>query len=1063
MNKNLLLFLVLFMLGIFSSTYAQQRTVSGTVLDSKQMGLPGATVSVKGTTNGVMSDIDGNYTISNVSEGAILVFSFLGTKTVEIVVTNQSVINVTLEEESIGLDEYVAVGYGNAKKSDLTGSITSLSGDKLKESIVINPDQLMKGKMAGVQIQANSGAPGAANSIRIRGASSINNSNEPLYIIDGIPVSGAGQSISGFDWSGGSNGQSVVNPLSAIAPSDIVSIDVLKDASATAIYGASGANGVVIVTTKRGKEGQTRITYDGYVSVQQRANALNMMNLREFGEFQKQLYDEGFNATIDNAYLDPTLLGEGTDWQDEVTSDALMHNHNISVTGGSESTQFAASVGYTNQDGIILSSDFERFNGRINVDTKVNEMIKFGASLTYAKTNQNVVNNDGINGVVMQAALMSPSVPVYDFDGNYAGPETTDGSSCYNPVAITRDQDNSLASDRMMGNFYGEIKPFEFLTFRSEFGVDRSNNVNKGFKPSYSYGKLTNTDIQIMQNESHSMYWIWKNYATYNQTFNEKHTFNLMVGTESSKSIWESTRIVKNQLSSNDIRIITTDGELVSSTGNKNVSSNTSVFGRMNYNFDERYLLTATIRADASSKFGSNYRLGYFPSFAAAWRINNETFMENTEMWLSNLKLRLGYGQVGNDNIGSYLYGSTMQAISSSFGTAYRMANNANPDLKWEASEQYSAGVDLGLFNNRLALTVETYYKTTKDLLLQPSVSPVLGGSADKDIQTPMMNIGKVDNKGIDISLNTVNVQKSNFSWSTNVTFSLNQNEVKELDDQETVIYGSLDWYAAFQTATMVDVGQPIGVFYGYKTDGIFKDADDIRNSALPEGIDIHRTTGAWIGDVKFQDISGADGEPDGIINEYDQTVIGDPNPDFTFGFTNTFDYKNWELGIGLLGSVGGDILNYVRVKTEGLCSLWDNQDISVLNRARLSYVDGDNTNVTDVDNCSLINSDADLPRFSGNDINGNNRMSDRWIEDGSFLRIQNISLSYNMPSKWINRIKMHSCKVYVNVQNVYTFTNYSGLDPEIGSYNQNVYLSNIDRGRYPSPRVFTLGANISF
>ncbi|PTN10138.1 TonB-dependent receptor [Mangrovibacterium marinum] len=1062
MKKSLLFFLTLFMFAISIASYAQQRMVSGTVFDTAKRSLPGATVVVKGTAKGTVTDVDGRFSIDGVSSGDVLVFSFIGMTTVEVPVANQTVINATLEEESIGLEEVVAVGYGTMKKSDLTGAVVNLSGEKLKESIVINPDQMMQGKVAGVQVQANSGAPGAANSIRIRGASSINNTNEPLYIIDGIPVSGAGTETAGFSWSGGSNGQNVVNPLASIAPSDIVSLDVLKDASATAIYGAAGANGVVIVTTKRGRAGKTQISYDGYVALQHRAEKMDMMNLQQFAVYQNQLYDEGLMGTIDEAYLDPSLLGKGTDWQDAVSEDAWMHTHNISMNGGTESTKFAASVGYTNQDGMLLNSSFERYTGRVNVDSEVNDYVKAGASLSYSRTDESIINNDGINGVVMQAALMSPQVPVYDFDGNYAGPESVNGSSIYNPVALTKDQDNTLLRERIMANTYAEIKPFKTLTFRSEFGIDRSNNLNKGFKPSYEYGQLKNTNIQIMQRQDESLYWIWKNYATYYETFG-KHTINFMLGSETSKSSWEGIQIVKDQLTSNDIRVLSADGELVSNSGWKDAASNVSFFGRANYNYGDRYLLTATLRADASSKFGDNNRWGYFPSFAAAWRVSSEQFMENTKGWLSNLKLRLGYGQVGNANIGTYLYGSTMQAFPSAFGTAYRMSNNANPDLKWEASEQYNGGIDFGLFDSRVNLTVDAYYKTTKDLLLQPSVSPVLGGSEYVDIQTPFMNIGKVENRGLDISLNTVNISKSDFQWSSNVIFSLNRNEVKALDDQGTTIYGKLDWYAAFQTVSMIAVGQPIGVFYGYQTDGLFQDAEDIRTSALPEGINIHRTTGVWVGDVKFKDLSGPDGVPDGVINEYDQTVIGDPNPDFTFGFTNTFSYKSWELGIGLTGSVGADVLNYVRVKTEGLMSQWDNQAVDVLNRAQLGYLDGNNMDVENIDNSYLINPGAEMPRWSGNDINGNNRMSDRWIENGSYLRIQNISLSYSLPHRWLKPTGMSRCKLYLNAQNVYTFTNYSGLDPEIGSYNQQAGLSNVDMGRYPSPRIYTLGANITF
>lgn len=1059
--------IVLFLMALFMSSHlmAQQNTVTGTVTDGTGGDpLIGANVMVKGTATGTTTDLSGNFKLNVPEDKSVLVFSCIGYKKQEVVLKKgQKTVKVVMQEDTETLDEVVVVGYGTMKKTDLTGSVSNLSGEKLRESIVTNVDQMLQGRVAGVQVQANSGAPGAANTIRIRGASSINNTNEPLYVIDGIPVSGAGTETAGFSWSGGSNGQNVVNPLASISPSDIVSMTVLKDASSTAIYGAAGANGVVLITTKRGAKGSVKVTYDGYGALQQRIGKMDMMTLQEFGIYQRQLYDEGVMPNVDESYLDPSLLGKGTDWQDAVTKDAWMQSHNLSMSGGGEKMTYLFSVGYMDQDGLLLNSNFERFTGRMNIDSELNKYVKLGSSLSYARTHEALINNDGINGVVMQAALMSPSVPVYDFDGNYAGPETVNGSSIYNPVALTKDQKNTLSRSRVMGNIYAQISPFDWINFRSEFSFDANNEINKGFKPSYEYGQLKNTDIQIMQREANSIYWLWKNYITYNQNFG-KHNINFMAGMEASSSSWEGTQLQKNNLSSNIIQVIGPDGKYTTNNGWKDKATKVSAFGRLNYNYADRYMLTATLRADASSKFGSNYRWGYFPSFAGAWRISSESFMEDTSDWLSNLKLRLGYGHVGNDNINTYLYGSTMTAFSSYWGTAYRMSNNANPDLKWEASVQYNAGIDLGLFNSRVDLSVDAYYKTTKDLLLQPSVSPVLGGSTNIDIQTPYMNIGKVENKGLDIALNTQNIVTRNFTWTSNLTFSLNRNKVKKLDDMGTVFYNGLDWYAGFQSVSMVTVGQPIGVFYGYKTVGLYKDAEDLMNSARPSGVSIHRTSGAWVGDVKFQDISGPNGTPDGVIDEYDQTVIGDPNPDFTFGFSNTFRYKNWELGIGLTGSVGGDILNYVRVKTEGLDSQWDNQNITALTaRARLGYYDGNKNNVTDPTNCYIINADASLPRWSGNGLNGNNRMSDRWIEDGSYLRIQNISLAYNLPKVWIKKAAMENCRLYFNVQNVYTFTNYSGLDPEIGAYNQNAQLAGVDMGRYPSPRVYTLGVNITF
>ncbi|VBB44724.1 TonB-dependent receptor [uncultured Paludibacter sp.] len=1066
------IFMLLMALIMSLSLMAQQRTITGIVVDHKDgSAIIGASIMEKGTRNGVATDAKGSFTMNVTSANSILVISSIGYQKAEIKVGNNSFARVQLEEDATTLSEVVAVGYGTMRKSDLTGSVAQISGERLRESIVTNADQILQGRIAGVQVQSNSGAPGAATSIRIRGTGSINLTNEPLYVVDGIPMSGSGTSVAGFDWSGGSNGQNKVNPLAFLNPSDILSMDVLKDASATAIYGAAGANGVVIITTKRGQEGRSNIIYDGYVGVQTRPGKYNMMNLPEYATYQKQLVDEGFIAknNIDQAYLDPSLLGPGTDWQDAVTKTAWMQNHNITMLGGTDKLQYSTSLGYTKQDGTVINSNFERYSGRLNIDNQFNKWVKIGGSLAYSRTSENIINNDGINGVIFQAALMMPSVPIYDFDGNYAGPETVNSSSIYNPVALTKEMKNSLTRDRVIGNIYASLDINNWINFRSDFSTDINNSVNKGFKPTYNYGLLQNNNASIMQMESHGMYWNWKNYFTITKKIGTVHSFNLMLGQEAAKNSWESQQWIKDNLSTNIIQVMTKDGKFVSNSGNKSSKNNASFFGRLNYNFSDYLLLTSTLRADGSSVFGANHQWGYFPSFAAAFRASE--FLKKYE-WLSNLKIRYGWGMNGNSNINNYEYGSTMTAIPTSFGTAYRMYNNANPDLKWEASLQHNLGIDLGLYNGRINLTIDTYYKTSKDLLLRPSVSPVLGGSSYIDIVTPMMNIGNIENKGIEISLNTHNIQSKDFNWQSNFVFSLNRNKVLELDNLNTPFYGKIDWYAGFQTVSQVAVGQPIGVFYGYQTDGLYKNAEDLRNSARPEGVTINRTTGSWVGDIKFVDQKTEDTNgdgiadaPDGVINEKDQVFIGDPNPDFTFGFTNTFTYKNWELGIGLNGSYGADILNYVRVKTEGLVSQWDNQAETVLNRAHLAYTNPNDPDITtNVDNSYLTNPDATIPRWSNSDMNGNNRMSDRWIEDGSYLRIQNISLAYNLSNKTLKRYGVQNCKIYVNAQNVYTFSNYSGLDPEIGAYNQGAnFLYNTDTGRYPTPRIYTFGVKLTF
>ena len=1053
--------IILFQLCIFSLlAVGQTMEVHGRVLDGAQKGEPmiGATVMVKGTNQGTVTDIDGLFVLQ-VPKNAVLVISSVGYKTQE-VKANKDQLTLTMEEDTQVLDEFVVVGYGSMRKVDLTGSVGSITGDKLKESIVTNADQMLQGRVSGVQVTQNTGAPGGATSIRVRGASSITGDNEPLYIIDGVPMSGSGADIGGFDWAGGSNGQTKVNPLATISPQDIVSMDVLKDASACAIYGAAGANGVVIITTRRGEAGKMHVNYDGYVGLQTFVRKISMMNLHDYAVYQKDLYNQGFSTYLNPVYQDPSLLGRGTDWQDAVIRDALMHSHQISLTGGNAKTQFSISGGYMNQEGTVIGSNFERFSARANIDHEFAKWFKLGGSLSYARTNEKIINNDGESGILMSAITMQPDIPVKDKFGNWSGPSNLSASANYNPVAMAQLFNNRLQRDRIMGSFYGQFNFTGYLNLRTEYSFDSNTSLNKGFMPTYQFGVRINNINKIYQREEHSFYWIWKNYLNYNQTIG-KHTIGAMLGMEMSRSAWEGTTLQKNNLTNNDIQVMGEDGTYVTNSGWKDASTTMSVFARANYNYDNRYLITATIRGDASSKFGPAHRWGAFPSVALAWRISNEAWMRDVKQ-ISNLKLRVGYGQVGNSNIGTYLYAAKMRAYASLFGTSFRMATNVNPDLKWEASEQWNIGVDFGMFNSRIDLSVDLYQKQTKDLLLQPSVPAIIGGNGWDDIATPMTNIGRVRNRGIDISLNTAPVQTRDFQWNSNLVISVNRNMVLAMDANNTPIYGNIDWYSEFQTATAIMVGQPMGVFYGFQTDGLFENKEDIEHWAVQvdDGTGhnkIDRNTGVWVGDIRFKDLDG-----DGFITDKDQTVIGNPNPDFTFGFTNNFSYKNWTLGIVLNGSVGGQILNYTRVKTEGMTSIWDNQSTRVNDRVQFGYYDGDDTN-KDISNLYILNNiSTTLPRWNTTDVNRNNRMSDRWLESASFMRISNISLSYTFPDKWMKKIHIAKLKLYANIQNVWIFTAYSGYDPEIGAYNQQAGKLNIDTGRYPSPSVYTFGLNLS-
>ncbi|MGQ1889679.1 SusC/RagA family TonB-linked outer membrane protein [Thermophagus sp. OGC60D27] len=1056
MKRNLQLFLAMFLFAFQLIAFGQEKLVTGNVIDETGTPLPGVSIVIQGTTSGTVTDMNGHFTIRLKEDQNILRFSFIGFKNQIIEVGNQTELNIQMVPQTRAIDEVVVIGYGTMRKSDVTGSVSSVSVEDLKEIAASNVDQMLQGRLAGVQVTQNSGAPGGAASIRIRGASSINSSNEPLYIIDGVRFNGDGDEIGGFSWAGGSNGQNKVNPLSTISPSDIISMDVLKDASATAIYGAAGANGVVIINTRQGEKGSVKINYNGYYAIQKLAKKLDMMNLRQYAQYQNEL-SEFTGTEVDEYYKDPSILGTGTDWQDEIFREAPMQSHQISISGGSDNLRFAASGGYLNQDGIIFGSGFKRYNTRLKAEGKVNDWISMGGTIAFSHTDEIITRQDGTDGVIMQALTMQPSIPVYNFDGTYAGPNDVNGASQYNPVWLAKMQNNTLVRNRTMGNLFLDLDILPDLNFRTEFGYDISNNKNLSFIPTYDFGLISSDLNKMLQREDHSIFWLWKNFLTYTHTFAEKHSINLMAGAETSKSAWDGNQLIKQNFSTDDIYVMTTDGDFVSNSGWKDEATTASVFGRLNYNFDERYLVTGTLRADGSSKFGSNNKWGYFPSAAVAWRVSQEAFMEDLSV-VSNLKLRLGYGKVGNSNIGTYRYGSTMYTMSTPMGTAYRLSNIPNPNLKWEASEQYNAGIDLGLWGGRISLTVDLYQKESEDLLMQVSIPSYLGDQDSYNgIAAPFVNIGKTRNKGFDISVNTVNFERPSFRWMSDFIISVNKNEVVELNDDSQIIFGNLDWWSEFQTATAIMVGKSMGVYYGYKVDRLFTSEQDIleapvqvEDPSTPKVNLYNQKTGVYVGDIKFKDLNG-----DGYVNDKDQTVIGDPNPDFTFGINNTFSYKNIELAIGINGSYGSDILNFSRFRTESMTSIWDNQAKRVTQRA---IVGKDSEG-----NAYLTNPQTTIPRPATNDFNRNNRMSDRWIEDGSYLRISNIKLGYNIPSHITGFMGIRSAKVYITLQNIYTWTNYSGYDPEVGAYNQSSLYQNIDMGRYPSPRIYTFGVNIGF
>ena len=902
--------------------FSQNITVKGVVKDATGESVIGASVVQKGTSNGIITDIDGNFTL-NVPSNSTIVISFVGYKTQEIPVAGKTQINVTMKEDTEMLDEVVVVGYGQMKRSDLTGSVVSVNDQAIKKSVPTSIDQVLQGRAAGVQIQANSGTPGASTSIRIRGINSLNATNQPIFVIDGVVVDSATDDENS-------------NPLSSINPSDIVSMDVLKDASATAIYGSRASNGVIMITTKRGQAGEATVTYDGYAGWQEMPKQLDMLNLRQYAQHHNDRSALGL-VEQSSSFVRPDLLGEGTNWQDELFSKAFMTSHNISVSGGNNKTTYAFSGGFLDQDGIALGSSFRRLSLRANIDTEIKSWLRGGVNFSFAESKQNVGTD---NNTIMSALIQQPTVAVTSPDGSFDGPD--DVWMPENPVGLASIRTNNNRKTNFRFNTYLEANLLKGLTFKTELSADWNFNNYYYYQPDYQFGIKTSDTRTSRWTKTNTKYWSWRNILTYNNTFAEKHNINVMVGQEMSHSNWETqvgtaTGFLSNttpDLSAGDVTTSTT-------TGSRVVNSIASFFGRAFYSFDERYLLTATIRRDGSSKFAKGNKWGWFPAVALAWRASQESFLRNNAI-INNLKLRAGWGATGNQNVSDYAYMALLSYKTTPWGTGVLTGNTANPDLTWETTHSYNVGIDLGLFQNRIEVIADVYYKKTKNLLLQLPLPAYLGSSGQGAASNPWGNVGSLENKGIELTVNTTNITNKDFQWTSNLVFSLNRNKVLELDTDNSSIEKSYQPSSASYIVTKTTVGQPIGQFWGYKvigrfdepTDFYYKDADgNVKQVAIPEGNTIAKNS-TWIGDYIYEDRNG-----DGVINNEDCTYIGNPEPKFTYGIGNTFSYKGFDLTIFFSGSYGNKALNLTRYRIEDPRS---NGNIlkSSLNYAQIGLID---------------------------------------------------------------------------------------------------------------------------
>ena len=1049
---------ILFLLLLPLTALAQTIKVVGTVTDASN-GEPviGATVKVKGSGTGTVTDLDGGYSIE-VKPGQTLEISYIGYTTHTMKVTKAGKIDVRLAEDSQTLDQVVVVGYGTMKRSDLTGAVSSISEAQIKQGVNTSLEQAMQGRIAGVQVTQNSGAPGGGISVQIRGVNSLNG-NEPLYVVDGIAMSGQ------------TNDNTSV--LSSLNPSDITSIEVLKDASATAIYGSRASNGVVLITTKHGQEGKPKLSYEGYMGWQQLPKQLEVLNLPQYAEFYNVRANiMGWGVRED--YKDTSLLTDGTNWQNVLYQTAFMHNHQVSLNGGSNAVNYSISGGYLDQDGIGIGSGFDRVSVRANFDIQVNKWLKVGMNSYFADTHRTVTFDE--NNVIQTALNQFPDVAPRNPDGSYGFVEVNDFATYYsNPLFEAQMRENRSKNQQLDYNFYANITPVKGLTLRVEYGGSKGWGNTFFFVPEYQYGTVK-VESQLTHGESRNNYKSFKQYATYDIEPWKGHRFQIMAGHESQEGDWFSASSGRKGYISSSIHSIAVGDATTAVNGEQGSDwAIESYYGRINYNLFEKYLLTATLRSDGSSNFGPNNRWGTFPSAALAWRISQEKFMQKFS-FISNLKLRLGWGLVGNQSAGSYAYGTAMKNTVTAWGTGYYSGNIPNPDIKWEETKAWNAGLDISLFNNRIEFIIDAYLKDTDNLLMEAALPSYIINNDYMGISAPWVNTGAIKNKGLEFTLNTVNITSKDWQWRSGFTLSFNRNKIKSLNTESTAIQGTI----GTNVYTLSEIGQPVGQFYGYNVIGMFTKEDDFyQKNQLGEFLldqngnrvpvarpidtegNLHPISqnSIWVGDYIFEDVNG-----DGVIDEKDRKIIGDPNPDFTFGINNVITWKDFELSFFFNGTVGNDVYNIVRQQhTDPLG--YGNKMADVANYARLGMFD-EAGSANDISNVFVLNpTTAAVQRISaaGQSNNDNNRISNRFVEDGSYIRLKTLSLAWNVPKAWVHKAGLEWVQLYANAQNLFTISGYDGYDPELGAIRQSVILQGLDNYRYPSQRIYNFGIKLTF
>ncbi|MEM9674289.1 MAG: TonB-dependent receptor [Bacteroidota bacterium] len=1029
MNLKLLarfLLIAILFCGI-TTTFAQQRSVSGTVTAEEEGALPGVNILVKGTTQGTVTDVDGNYRISIPGDDATLMFSAVGYVSQEIAVGNRSEVNVVMPTDIQALEEIVVVGFGTQKKADLTGAVGSISATEIAEKPITSPDQILAGRVSGVQISNRSGDPGAPINVRIRGVGTAG-VNQPLWVIDGVPI------VQTSNITVNTASSTETNPLANINPNDIQSIDVLKDAASAAIYGARAANGVIIVTTKRGAEGRTSITYDGYIGTQTTPQRVDVLNVDQFIDLQAEL-GRDFSQFRGEPFID---------WQDATFKNGPMQSHNITASGGSENINFSISAGYLNQEGIELAQGFERYSFKANSDIKVGKrkQFTFGESLLVSFIDR-LVQSEGNRFAAFNSARNAPWFKIFNPDGpfgyNPENPTTTGGATGSNYVYRSdfRANETRIKNRKVLGNIYGQWEIIEGLSFKTSFGIDY--NVGDGFfyQGPVTYSQIGDPNLSLLvQSRPIELTTNLANTLTYSKAFG-RHNLTVLLGHEETNFRFDKLRIQGRDLFNPAIRF----GSVASTVAAGNEADQWALrgfLGRINYSFGSKYLATFNIRRDASSRFAEGNRSDIFPSASVGWRLSEESFFPETS-FIDDLKIRAGWGQSGNQFTGLnfaylsslninpfYVIGSGQNVVRAPVPTSF-----ANADLRWEVSTQTDIGLDAAFWEGRVELTFDYYNKVTDDVLLGLPIPAVSGFFLPTDA-----NIGQIQNSGIELALN-YNNRVGDFNYSIGGNLTTVNNEITSLGEIPAIITG----IGGGQTHRTI-VGESLGHFYGFKTDGIYQTQAEVDN-APPDALSADRQPG----DIRFVDING-----DGVVDNNDRTTIGSPIASFYYGVNLSAGWKGFDFSVLFQGVGGMQVYNAARQSFENLSGT-NNQSTRVLDR------------------WSGPGTSDEIPRATLDDLNNNNRFSDRWVEDADFLRIRNIQLGYNVSSEALESLTngfVNNVRVYIGAQNLFTFTNYLGFDPEVTrgfSFQKGEFplATGQDSGGSPQPRIFQLGARVTF